>query len=300
MEFHHVMEAAGVVVLGLVFYSYSSRWFAPGAWPGPRWRHATNGLAFGALAVVLMISRIEVAKGVFIDARAVPVALVALVEGWPAGLVAGLVAIAYRLWLGGPGALAGVVGLLGTALVGALAHVWAQRDGRVTASHALALAAAAWVVAAVSFAVLGARGFAMFQPLAVPFLVMNLVGIGLGAHLFRDVVDSRAADAALRETAELRAITLLARAAAHEINNPLMIVTGGLSILVKRLPAGSEEAQWAERAREGAGRIRDIVGRMNEITRVEEVPPQGSLPPMLDLRKSSRKSSGGHASDTAR
>src|SRR3990167_5747381 len=117
MEFHHVMEAAGVVVLGLVFYSYSSRWFAPGAWPGPRWRHATNGLAFGALAVVLMISRIEVAKGIFIDARAVTVALVALVEGWPAGLVAGLVAIAYRLWLGGPGALAGVVGLLGTALV---------------------------------------------------------------------------------------------------------------------------------------------------------------------------------------
>src|SRR3990172_5343078 len=137
MDFHHVMEAAGVVVLGLVFYSYSSRWFAPGAWPGPRRRHATNRPAFGPLAgVLVMISSIEVAKGVFIDARAVPVALVALVEGWPAGLVAGLVAIAYRLWLGGPGALAGVVGLLGTALVGALAHVWAQRDGRVTARHA--------------------------------------------------------------------------------------------------------------------------------------------------------------------
>ena len=287
MEFHHVMEAAGVLVLGLVFYSYSSKWFAPGAWPGPRWRHAVNGLAFGTLAVVLMISRIEVAKGVFIDARAVPVALVALIEGWPAGLVAGLVAIAYRLWLGGPGAFAGVVGLLGTVLVGALAHVWARRDGRTTVRHALALALATYVVAVVSFAVLGARGFAMFRPVAVPFLVMSLVGIGLGAHLFRDVVESRAAEVARREAAELRAVTLLARAAAHEINNPLMIVAGGLSILAKRLPAGSEEVRWAERARDGAGRIRDIVGRMNEITRVEEVPPQGSLPPMLDIRKSS-------------
>ena len=287
MEFHHVMEAAGVLVLGLVFYSYSSRWFAPGAWPGLRWRHAANGLAFGGLAVVLMISRIEVGKGVFIDARAVPVALVALVEGWPAGLIAGLVAIAYRLWLGGSGAFAGVVGLLGTVLVGALAHVWARRSGRITARHALALAGAAYVVAVISFAVLGARGFVMFRPVAVPFLVASLVGIGLGAHLFRDVVESRAAEVARREAGELRALTLLARAAAHEINNPLMIVTGGLSILVKRLPAGSEEAAWAERAREAAGRITDIIRRMNEITRVEEVPPHGSLPPMLDIRKSS-------------
>src|SRR3989338_7371688 len=142
MEFHHVMEAAGVLVLGLVFYSYSSKWFAPGAWPGPRWRHAANGLAFGTLAVVLMLPRTGVGKGFSTAARAVPVALVALIEGWPAGLVAGLVAIAYRLWLGGPGAFAGVVGLLGTVLVGALAHVWARRGGRAAGRPAPAPAPA--------------------------------------------------------------------------------------------------------------------------------------------------------------
>jgi nitrogen-specific signal transduction histidine kinase len=86
---------------------------------------------------------------------------------------------------------------------------------------------------------------------------------------------------------ELRAVTSLARGAAHEINNPLMIVTGGLAILAKRLPPGSEEAQWAERAQGGAERIRDIVARMNEITQVRESPEQGLLPPMLDIKKSS-------------
>jgi nitrogen-specific signal transduction histidine kinase len=85
----------------------------------------------------------------------------------------------------------------------------------------------------------------------------------------------------------MRAVTLLARAAAHEINNPLTIVTGGLQLLGRRLPANSEDAQWIARAAEGAGRIKDIVTRMNEITRIEEEPPRGLLPPMLDIRKSS-------------
>jgi len=82
-------------------------------------------------------------------------------------------------------------------------------------------------------------------------------------------------------------VTLLARAAAHEINNPLTIVVGGLTLVGKRLGAGSEEAQWIARATEGAGRIKDIVARMNNITQVAETPVRGYLPPMLDIRKSS-------------
>ena len=40
-------------------------------------------------------------------------------------------------------------------------------------------------------------------------------------------------------------------------------------------------------AREGAGRIRDIVARMNRITRIKPAPPQGLVPDMLDIEKSS-------------
>src|SRR5437867_3004982 len=199
MDYHHVLEAAGVVVFGLVFYSYTFRWFHPKGRLEAWWRPVITGLAFGVLAVVLMISRIRVHEDLFIDARVVP--------------------------------------------------------------------------------------------LALPFLVMSVVGIVFGAFLFRDIVESQAAERDRREAAELRAVTSLARAAAHEINNPLMIVTGGLAILAKRLASGSEEARWAERAKEGAERIREIVGRMNEITEVREAPEQGMLPPMLDIRKSSEGAS---------
>jgi len=287
MEFHHVMEAAGVIVLGLVFYSYAFRWFQARAPLDPRVRHAVNGLAFGALAVVLMIARIHVSDGIFVDARAVPIALIALVEGWPAGLLAALVAAGYRVWLGGSGAVAGVLGIFGTAVAAGLIHMWARRDGSFRARHALTLAGAVFAVTFGSFLLLGARGLALFTPLAVPFLVMSAVGIGCGAYLFRDVVESQATEAARREAAELRAVTLLARAAAHEINNPLTIVVGGLTLVGKRLGAGSEEAQWIARATEGAGRIKDIVARMNNITQVAETPVRGYLPPMLDIKKSS-------------
>ena len=127
VDYHHVVEAAGIVALGLVFYSYARRWLQSTRWIHPRLRPLLTGLVFGLLTIGLMVSRIHVGQGVFVDARAVPIALITLVEGGGAGLVAALVAAAYRLWLGGPGALAGVLWVLATAGVATLALGWARR-----------------------------------------------------------------------------------------------------------------------------------------------------------------------------
>jgi signal transduction histidine kinase len=292
MEPHHVVEAVGIVVLGLVFYSYALRWFqSTERTAGParaRLRVLVNGLAFGILTVALMISRIEVGQGVFVDARAVPIALITLVEGGWAGLVAALVACLYRaVWLGGSGAPAGVLGLLATAGASALVLRWARRDGGVRARHAFTLGFAVYIITFVSFLIVGERGIAIFTREWLPLLIISVGGVAGFARLFTDVAGSMAAEAARREAAELRAITLLARAAAHEINNALMIVGGGLTILARRLPADSEDAQWAERARDGVNTVKDIVTRMNTITQIEEVPGRGALAPMLDIRRSS-------------
>jgi len=287
MDFHHVIEAAGIVALGLVFYSYARRWLQSTARIDRRLRPLLNGLAFGLLAITLMISRIQVGPGTFVDARAVPIALVTLVEGGWAGLVAAVVAAGYRAWLGGAGALAGVLWLLATAGTATPALAWARREGGVRTRHAFALGGAVFVVTFASFLVLGARGVEMFSRDWLPLLVVSVVGVGGFARLFTGVASAQGAEAAWRETAEHHAITLLARAAAHEINNALMVVAGGLAILAKRLPADSEDAQWAARAREGVNTVKDIVTRMNSITQIEAVPGHGMLPPMLDIKKSS-------------
>jgi signal transduction histidine kinase len=288
MDYHHVVEVAGAVALALVFYSYTWRWLDASESPRrARWRPVVNGVAFGVLTVFLMMSRIQVGDGRWVDARAVPLALITLMEGPTAGAIAGGIAIVRRYWLGGGGVLAGALGIAAVVMAAATARVWAKRDGGVGFRHSVALAIAVYVITWISFLSLGQRGAALFAPVWLPVLVLDLVGIGLVARLFADVVASRASEAARRDAAQLRAVTLLARAAAHEINNPLTVVLGGLGLVARKAPPESEEAKWIERAREGGERIRDIVARMNRITQIEEAPQIGALPPILDIKKSS-------------
>ena len=288
MDYHHVVEAAGAVAIGLVFYSYTWRWFDPAESPRlARWRPVVNGVAFGLLSVLLMMSRIQVGEERWIDARAVPLALVTLMEGTTAGVIAGGITIARRIWLGGGGAWAGASGIVAMVAIAAVVRLWAKRDGGVGLRHSMALALAAYVVTWLAFLSLGTRGATVIGSVWAPVLLLYLVGIGLVARLFADIVAGRAAETARREAAQLRAVTLLARAAAHEINNPLTVVVGGLGLVARKVPPDSEEAKWIERARDGSERIRDIVARMNRITQIEEAPQVGALPPILDIKKSS-------------
>ena len=74
-------------------------------------------------------------------------------------------------------------------------------------------------------------------------------------------------------------------AAAHEINNPLTVVSGELQLLARE--AG---ARWGGRIAsilEALERIQEVVMRMNQITRLEPAERQRHLPEMLDLEKSS-------------
>jgi signal transduction histidine kinase len=290
MDYHHVIEAAGVVSLGLVAYSYLVRWFetAPPDWQ--RARSIAIGLVFGLVAVVLMISRIQVGGDRFVDARAVPIALVMLVEGIPAAVVTAVLAATYRIWLGGSGAVAGVLAIAAIAVAAGAVRAWARRDGGIGLRHSFALSAAVWAITMGSFLLLGEHGRALLVPVWLPTLLFYVVGIGLVARLFAEVAAAPAAERLRREAGQLRAVTSLASAAAHEINNPLMAVIGGLSLAARGMAPESDQARWLTNARDGAEQIRDIVRRMSRITAVEELPPQGALPPMLDIRKSSAPS----------
>lgn len=104
--------------------------------------------------------------------------------------------------------------------------------------------------------------------------------------IYREAADRRAMHVAQREVAELRALRLLAGAAAHEINNPLAVVVGSLALLGRRQTSEVEETRWLEQATAACERIRGIVERMNRITRIESTPARGGLPPMLDIEKS--------------
>jgi len=117
------------------------------------------------------------------------------------------------------------------------------------------------------------------------WLRVNLRATGDGSFegILVDISDGKRVAQAEREAAELRAVAMLATGAAHEINNPLTILLGQLTLLARENPGGPRLPKIVA----AAERIRDIVGRMAGITRIE-VAQQSSatLPPMLDIRKS--------------
>jgi PAS domain S-box-containing protein len=405
MNVYHIIEAVGLLVAGVVFYSYAYDWVPPGPGAAGGRRAALLGAAFGALTVALMVARIEVGEGSFIDARLVPVALIGLFEGWPAALLAAAMGAVYRVWLGGRGVLPGVGALFATVLAAGLVHAWSRREGRLRVRHVAALAGSVYGVTAGAFLSLGPRGVAMFEGIWLSYLAMTVLGIGGLARLFHDVaaqrrlaaererfraivdetrdairiVDARrhaildanradgelsglapaeligrderafwpappdpaawqppdargtahargvpfrrvtgevvtvdatrhrvayrsgiydivvfraaadrlAAEDALREAAELRAAGLLARAAAHEINNPLAVILGYLQMLAPRVSADARAAEWTEHMKQAALRIRDAVGRLNRIVKIETTEATGGAVVMLDTERSS-------------
>ncbi|HYH22206.1 MAG TPA: response regulator [Azospirillum sp.] len=98
------------------------------------------GLLFGTAAVLAMVEPVHVAPGIIIDARSVMMGLAAPIGGPVTAAVAAAEAAAYRLWLGGAGAVAGTASILFATLVGvAFAHVAKARAVRLRAWHMLLL-----------------------------------------------------------------------------------------------------------------------------------------------------------------
>jgi len=191
MDYHHLLEATGIVVSGVLFYSLAYGWFAP---DDPRRRPLwviALGLVWGAIAVVLMISRIQTTEGFFVDGRAIPIALIGLFEGWGAGFIAGLAAVAYRIYLGGSGATAGVVAILAVAVAGGLAHRWAGGTERVRVHHAFVLAVGTFFITFGAFELRGEPGRTLFARVWPSYLLLAAVGLPMLALLMQSIVERR-------------------------------------------------------------------------------------------------------------
>ncbi|HEY7434576.1 MAG TPA: LytS/YhcK type 5TM receptor domain-containing protein [Methylomirabilota bacterium] len=191
MDYHHLLEAAGLVVSGVLFYALAYGWFAP---DDPRRRAVWGvalGLVWGAIAVILMISRIQTKEGIFIDGRTIPIALIGLFEGWGPALIAGLAAAAYRTYLGGGGAPAGVLTIIAVAAAGGLAHRWAGGAERVRVHHAFVLAVGTFFITFGGFGLLGERGRTLFASVWPSYLLLTVVGLPMLALLMQNIVERR-------------------------------------------------------------------------------------------------------------
>jgi PAS domain S-box-containing protein len=104
--------------------------------------------------------------------------------------------------------------------------------------------------------------------------------------VIQDITDRQRAEAAERTSQTLRYVASLATAAAHEINNPLAIITARLELLRRRLGDDEDTAAKMDVVLEAGRRISGIIARMGHIERLEMLEGAPREAPMLDLRAS--------------
>ena len=174
-------------------------------WPfGETSRLILFGLIFGAVAIFGMMVPVQRAAGVILDPRTIIVLMAAVFGGPVAGGISGAMAAAYRIFLGGNGALGGVL-VIAVALACGLAFRYLHARGRVRhgALQFLALGAFthlwALVIAVGLYPVLAPAGYVAF---AVPYLGIYSAGTVILGVLLQDVQHHHQTETALRASEE--------------------------------------------------------------------------------------------------
>lgn len=181
------------------------------AW-GARQRAAnvTAGLIFGGICIFGMLNPVTTSPGVIFDGRSVVLGVAGLFGGPLVALIAGTMAGAYRLWLGGAGALVGVTVVASSAIVGlAMRHALHKGWARPTLMHFLLFGLALHIINLGWFTQLPAQHLQkVFETLALPYLLVLTPSAALLALLLHDLNEQRQGKLALaRSEALRRAIT---------------------------------------------------------------------------------------------
>lgn len=109
-----ILNVALLLALSLL-YNFLLRF-----WQGPiKLRLVLEGLLFGVIAVVGMLSPFHFSEGIIFDGRSVVISMAGYFGGWLGGGIAALIAAAYRLYLGGAGMWPGVGVIFGSFVLGA-------------------------------------------------------------------------------------------------------------------------------------------------------------------------------------
>jgi len=96
-----------------------------------------QGILFGSVALIGMLHPFVFAPGIIFDGRSVVLSLCALFFGPVAGLLATLIALAYRVYLGGAGIMTGVSVIISSYLIGSVFYFKKQKLQKTLSGYEL-------------------------------------------------------------------------------------------------------------------------------------------------------------------
>ncbi len=87
-----------------------------------------QGILFGAVAIVGMMDPFHLSEGIIFDGRSIVISLCAAFFGPVAGLISSLMAIIYRILIGGYGTLMGILVISSSFLIGIYFYRWQRKS----------------------------------------------------------------------------------------------------------------------------------------------------------------------------
>ncbi len=111
---HNVaLLAALVVIHGLIVRRWSRN---------TPWYQALSGILFGSVALIGMMTPVNLSPGVIFDGRTIILSVAGFFGGPITAGVASVISAAYRIWLGGSGTMMGITTILMSACLGVIFH----------------------------------------------------------------------------------------------------------------------------------------------------------------------------------
>lgn len=92
-----------------------------------------SGVVFGAFVILGLYNSVELEPGVIFDGRSIILSVAGLFGGPVVGIIAGVMALAYRLWIGGSGVLMGSLVIFESVFLGIFFHYFIQKKPKIPA-----------------------------------------------------------------------------------------------------------------------------------------------------------------------
>ncbi len=259
-------------------------------------RQLFTGLLYGGITIIGMITPFTIVPGIFFDGRSIILAVAGLFGGPLTVAVAALMALGYRLYLGGSGVVMGVSVIIESAVLGALFHELRRRRLPVMRYHYL------WLFGLLVHAIMLAltltlpheTGPSIARQIALPVLVLYPIGFVLVSRLLLDQEQRRLDEIALRRlneslevqvaertraleavnqrlASESEAKTRFLRSMSHELRTPLNSIIGFSDILGKGMAGElNEEQQRQIEMVGGAGKhLLALINDILDLSRIE-------------------------------
>ena len=163
-----------------------------------------QGALFGGASVMGMLHPFNMGSGVIFDGRSVMVSLCALFFGPWAASVAAAMTIACRIWLGGGGAITGVLVILSSVGIGLAAHFRLKPTMEIPSTGNLYLFGLAVHVPmlALMFTLPGDAGMSIVKRIGMPMLLLFPLATILIGKLLSDQIETMRNTEALRKNEE--------------------------------------------------------------------------------------------------